>query len=82
MDTPIATILIFDWTTESDVIELAAELVIVLGDMEDEFVVAKSDLKNYGKIKLSIEFTQGCIRTNSEKGKSVKLKLRRIIEPC
>jgi hypothetical protein len=43
MDTPIATIFMFDWTT--DVIESVIEVVVVLRDMEEEFVVAKSDIK-------------------------------------
>ena len=43
MDTPIAAIIIFDWTT--DVIESVTELVVVLGDMEEDFVVAISKIK-------------------------------------
>ena len=42
MDTPIAMIFIFDWTT--DVIESIMEVVIVLRDVGEEFVVAKSDI--------------------------------------
>jgi hypothetical protein len=43
METPIATISMFDWTT--DVIESVAEVIIVLRDVEEEFVVANSDKK-------------------------------------
>ena len=42
MDTPIGMILMFDWTI--DVTESVVELVIVLIDMEDEFVAVKSDI--------------------------------------
>ena len=42
MDTPIATMFTFDWTT--DVIESVIEVVIVLRDVGEEFVVAKSDI--------------------------------------
>jgi hypothetical protein len=41
METPIATIFMFDWTTE-----YVTELVSVLIDMEDEFVAATSDVKS------------------------------------
>ena len=41
MDAPIAMILMFDWTT--DVIESVIEVVIVLKEVGDEFVTAKSD---------------------------------------
>ena len=42
MDTPIATIFMFDWTT--DVIESVTELIIVLRDLGDEVVAVKSDI--------------------------------------
>ena len=42
IDTPIAMIFIFDWTT--DVIESVIEVVVVLRDVGEEFVVAKSDM--------------------------------------
>jgi hypothetical protein len=41
MDTPIAMILMLDWTT--DFIESVADVVVVPRDMEDGFV--KSDIK-------------------------------------
>ena len=44
MDTPIAMILMFDWTTESDVIECVMEVMFVLRNVGEEFVVAKSDI--------------------------------------
>jgi hypothetical protein len=45
MEIPIATIFMFDWT--ADVIESVAEVIIVLRDVEEEFIVAKSDKKLY-----------------------------------
>ena len=50
MDTPIAMIFLFDWSTSSDVVESVTEPVIVLMDMEDESVAAKSGTKNHGRI--------------------------------
>jgi hypothetical protein len=44
MDTPIATIFIFDWT--SDVVESVVAVVIVLRDVEEEFVVTRSAIKS------------------------------------
>jgi hypothetical protein len=41
MDTPIALIFMF-----ADVIEFAAELEIVLGDIGDDFIAAESDIKS------------------------------------
>ena len=55
MDTPIATIFMFDWT--ADVIESVAELVIVLRDVEEGFAVAKCDIKGvvgFNPIELSL----------------------------
>ena len=43
MDTPIATIFMFDWTTDS--IESVRGLAIVLRDVEEEFVLAISNIK-------------------------------------
>ena len=43
MDTPIAMILVFDWTTESDVI-CVMEVMVVLRDVGEEFDIAKSDI--------------------------------------
>ena len=42
MDTPIATIFMFDWTT--NVMESVTELIIVLRDMEEDFVVVISNI--------------------------------------
>jgi hypothetical protein len=43
MESPIAMVFMFDWT--ADVIEFVIEVVIVLVDMEEEFVAAESDIK-------------------------------------
>jgi tRNA splicing endonuclease len=43
MDTPIAMILMFDWT--ADFIESVREVVVVLRDVEDRFFVVKSGIK-------------------------------------
>ena len=40
MDTPIAMIFMFDWTT--DVVKSVIEVIIVLRDVGDEFVIVKS----------------------------------------
>ena len=69
MDTPIATILF----VFADIIEPDTELLIVLRDMGDEFVAAKSDIKNRSRIKLHIELTQTYIRLR--KGEENNLKL-------
>ena len=42
MDTPIATIFTFDWTT--DIIVSVVELVIVLREVGDKFVAAEFDI--------------------------------------
>ena len=47
MDTPapIAMILVLDWTTVGDVVESFVEVVIiVLGDVGEEFAVSKSGI--------------------------------------
>ena len=56
IDTPIATMFPFDWTT--NVVESSAELVIALSDIEVEFVTGKSAIKNHDKMKLNIELKQ------------------------
>ena len=66
IDTPIATMFPFDWTT--DVIESSAELVITLKDIEVEFAVGKSDIKNHDKMKLNIELHKRGKRIELEPG--------------